>query len=378
MSGVGSSTDNDAIKDFTNWLVKQGLYNNLCGWITRTQFNNGTANPIAIGGLAIPPSTTANSGIIVSSTGYWGNVWTAGPVPLALTGTGPKTLVSVTSFGSATGFSDICKLGNGGGGVSLTGCMGLFKQNGTGTQIEAIAPYGGGTQVYSNDLQLAPSGPFVSGSAVFYGDVFNGTTQSLSYISGTTTGSISASSAPPNVASGSVFNWQTDVSGAGTATYSITLYWPVALTTSQLQALCDEIAKTVGNNLGLKPTYIGPTVTGTFVGDGSGLTNLPAPTAASLVGVSGTGLTGIPIVDGTASAAINFGIVASGFSSTQAVACPGAALGDNVVVGLPADGGMGIQRAWVSTTGTLSVNSFAAIALTSTSQTYNFIVLKHP
>jgi hypothetical protein len=251
MANVGTSANRDAIKDVTKWLLKNGLYNNLCGWITRTQFNNGTANPIAIGGLAIPPSTTANSGIIVSSTGYWGGVWTASPVPLALTGTGPKTLVSVTSFGSATGFSDICKLGNGGGGGSLTGCMGLFKQNGTGTQIEAIAPYGGGTQVYSSDLQLAPSGPFVSGSAVFYGDVFNGTTQSLSYISGTTTGSTSASSAPPNVASGSVFNWQTDVSGAGTATYSITLYWPVALTTSQLQALRNEIAVTVGAGLGM-------------------------------------------------------------------------------------------------------------------------------
>jgi hypothetical protein len=213
---------------------------------------------------------------------------------------------------------------------------------------------------------------------VFYADEFDGTNHVLAYITGTNAEvSTSATSAPPNVIPGGTFSWQHDIS-AGTATYSVTLYWPVALTSAQRKALCDEIATTVGNNLGLQPTYIGPTVTGTFVGDGSGLTNLPAPTAASLVGVSGTGLTGIPIVDGTASAAINFGIVASGFSSTQAVACPGAALGDNVVVGLPADGGMGIQRAWVSTTGTLSVNSFAAIALTSTSQTYNFIVLKHP
>lgn len=84
-------------------------------------------------------------------------------------------------------------------------------------------------------------------------------------------------------------------------------------------------------------------------------------------------------VTGTASASVNFGtVLLDAVSTTQTVAVSGCAVGDTVQLGLPADGGQGNQKAWVSTSGTVSINSFAAVALTSTAQTYYIITLKHP
>lgn len=313
---------------------------------------------------------------------------TPGTPSSAVTGTGGRTILACTNWigqgAGVCGFSDSSNASSKFYITSDSTHAYLNTLSGTNTAGSFIS----GTSVLAtgkNYIIAATYTPVLSGTGTYQLDI-SGTNPVFHEIV-TGTGYAPTITTSDKYTIGSLY-------GAASPSHNISLsaIFGYALTETQITAVMADLNLSVCN-FSQKPSNL----------------YLQSVTAASLVGVSGTGLTGVataatslspglsmtvtsgtvtlsgtatnptaPTITGTGSASINFGIVATGFSVTTNVAVSGCSVGDTVDIGKPADGGQGIEEAWVSTSGTVSINSFAAIALTSTTQTYYFTTLRRP
>lgn len=239
-ASVGVAANRDPLRNFIRWLHDNGLYQDLDGYVTMTQFNNQAQVPIGIGGLTLKHSVIGDGPITLGTAGYTGQWYFTTGLPAALSGTGPKTLVAVASVPNFSSFNSTA-------GIGLTSTTEICVDCPNGSTNQA------GTKTPAGDLFVAKVGSQVTGSNVFYSVAYSSTDCTIAFISGTNSNSASVATAPPNISSSSTLRFgELGAGGIGVAsTYSFIGYWDRKLTTAELSALQAEIKLTIGAGTGM-------------------------------------------------------------------------------------------------------------------------------